>query len=46
MKKLNFSEDFQPRNKKVGVITVRQYVKSTDWGKKKYLNVSFYTVKK
>jgi len=31
--KLNFSEDFQARNKKAGVTTVRRYVKSTDWGK-------------
>ena len=32
-KKLNFSEDFEARNKKVGVTTVRQNIKSTSWGK-------------
>ena len=31
VKKLNFSEDFQNRNKKVGVTTIRRYVKYRLW---------------
>ena len=31
-KKLNFSNDYIERNKKIGATTVRWYVKSTKWG--------------
>lgn len=36
VKKLNFSTEFQNRGKKIGVTTVRRYVRSTDWGKNAY----------
>ena len=35
-KKLNFLNDYIERNKKIGATTVRQYVKSTKWGKVAY----------
>ena len=35
-KKLNFSNDYIERNKKIGATTVRRYVKSTKWGKVAY----------
>ena len=35
-KKLNFSNNYIERNKKIGATTVRWYVKSTKWGKVAY----------
>ena len=35
-KKLDFSNDYIERNKKIGATTVRRYVKSTKWGKVAY----------
>ena len=40
VKKLDFSNDFQAQNKKVGVTTVRRYVKTTDWGKVTTANIT------